>query len=71
MFVYFPNEFDARLIQQWSDSFAKVLFVHPIDFRGYFKWDTGGSCDLNGGFWTLLGSNATKKRKIAALRTQG
>ena len=33
MFVDFPNEFDARLIQQWSDSFAKVLFVHPIDFR--------------------------------------
>jgi hypothetical protein len=40
MFVDFSNEFHARLIQQWRDPFAKVLFVHPINFSRYFKWDT-------------------------------
>jgi hypothetical protein len=41
MFVAFSNEFDAGLVQQWKDLFAKVSFVHPIDFRGDFERDTG------------------------------
>jgi hypothetical protein len=66
MLVDFSDEFDARLIQQRRDSFAKVLFVHPIYLRRYFERNAGRLGDLDRGLRTFLRRNASEKCKIAA-----